>query len=107
MEERLEKGIYRGRPFGGVSVAWSEDLNNFVIPLSNYRHKRVVGIEVKAEPKKLIILSVYMPFLDTRSRENREMCLHETIDTITMIENIIDDFPDHYIIVGGDLNYRF
>jgi hypothetical protein len=104
MEERVESGIYRGRPYGGVSIAWNENLNHVVQPLSNYKHNRIVGVEVRTDIKNLLILCVYMPYHDTRSRDNREACIMETIDTLSMIENILDDFPNHHVIIGGDLN---
>ena len=36
MEEAVTSGILRGRPFGGVSIAWSPNLNHAIRPLSNY-----------------------------------------------------------------------
>lgn len=53
MEEKLSTGILRGHPFGGISIAWSSSLNNSIKPLSQYKHKHVVGIELNAEPKKI------------------------------------------------------
>ena len=47
MEDAISAGIFRGRPFGGVSIAWSPKLNSFIRPLTNFRHKRVVGVEIK------------------------------------------------------------
>jgi hypothetical protein len=85
MEDRLESGIYRGRPHGGVSIAWTENLNHVVRLLTNYKHKRIVGVEMKTEEADLVFISVYMPFHDTRSRENRENCMLETLETISMI----------------------
>ena len=45
MENALSNGIMRGRPHGGVSIAWSPDFNHVIKPLVNYRHKRVVAVE--------------------------------------------------------------
>ena len=42
-----------------------------------------------------------MPFLDN---QNRESCLAETADAIVMIESIVNDFPYHDFVIGGDLN---
>ena len=41
-----------------------------------------------------------MPFLDSRKRE---MCRAETVETIAMIESIIDDHPNHLFVISGDL----
>ena len=101
MEHAISNGIWRGRPFGGVSIAWSSDLNHVITPVSNYRHKRVVAVELHTKKDKFLLLSIYMPFYDTR---NRDRCLTETAETLTMIESLIDGHPQHLIIIGGDLN---
>ena len=101
MEETVSSGIMRGRPYGGVSIAWSPDLNHVIRPLVNYRHKRVVCIEVTTDPQPLLLLSVYMPFFDASKRNE---CLSETIDTLSMIEEIVSDHPLHKLIIGGDIN---
>ena len=49
MEDAISTNILRGRPFGGVSIAWSPKLNGIVSPLTNFRHKRVVGVEVNSK----------------------------------------------------------
>ena len=101
MEDAVSAGILRGRPFGGVSIAWSRDLNHIITPLTDYNHKRVVAIELTTTNKNIIFVSVYMPFLDSRKRES---CRAETVETISMIETIIDDHPIHLFVIGGDLN---
>ena len=35
-------GVLRGRPFGGVSIAWSRDLGHVINPVTNYRLKIAV-----------------------------------------------------------------
>ena len=39
MEDAISTGIFRGRPFGGVSIAWSPKLNPFIRPLTHFRTK--------------------------------------------------------------------
>ena len=63
MEEAVSSGIMRGRPHGGVSIAWSPDMDEYIRPLINYRHKRIVGVELRSEPQSLLFISAYMPFL--------------------------------------------
>ena len=101
MEQAVSAGILPGRPFGGVSIAWSHDLDHVINPVSNYSHKRVVAVELQTENGKLLFISVYMPFYDARKREK---CLAETIDTLSMVELLIADHPGHLVIIGGDLN---
>ena len=104
MEDAMAQGIYGGRPHGGVSVAWSPDLDHLIKPLVNYRHKRIVCVEMMAEPNPLIIASIYMPFYDTSKRQE---CMAESIETISMLEEIINDHPSHRFVLGGDFNTEF
>ena len=101
MEDAISAGICQGRPFGGVSIAWSPNLNNIVKPLANFRHKRVVCVETNGENENLLFICVYMPFFDSSKRDE---CMTETTDAISMVETIIDSHPLHSIIIGGDLN---
>ena len=104
MENAVSSGILSGRPFGGVSISWSPDLDHAITPISNFRHKRVVGIEFKAEDGNFLLLNVYMPFYDS---SNRTECMAATVDTLAMIETIIEQFSDYSIIIGGDMNTKF
>ena len=101
MEEALSAGVLRGRPFGGVSIAWSPDINHLVTPLTNYNHKRVIAIEMKTESNSLILICCYMPFFNASKRNE---CIQETVDAISMMELIMEDHPHHQVIIGGDLN---
>ena len=101
MEDAVSGGIHVGRPFGGVSISWSPDLDHVIFPIDNFRHKRVVGIELKSEKDKILLLCVYMPFYNTSRRAE---CLAETVDTIAMIETIVEQNPQHKVIIGGDFN---
>ena len=101
MEDAVSSGILTGRPFGGVSISWSSDLDHAITPISNFCHKRVVGIEMKAAEKDILFLCVYMPFYNSN---NRSQCMTETLDALTMLENIINHHPNHHVIIGGDIN---
>ena len=104
MEDAVTNGILNGRPFGGVSIAWAPELNHAMKPLVNYRHKRLVCVEMVAKPKPIIFVCLYMPFFDS---SNRSGCLSETMETISMLEEIIADHPLHDFVVGGDYNTEF
>ena len=104
MEAAVSGGIMSGRPHGGVSIAWTQDLNHVITPLVNYRHKRLVCVELSAEPKPIILICLYMPFYDSA---NRTECLSETINTIAMVEEIMSDHPLHNFVLGGDFNTEF
>ena len=36
MDDAISAGIFRGRPFGGVSIAWSQKLNPYIRPLTTF-----------------------------------------------------------------------
>ena len=55
MEEAVSSGVMRGRPFGGVSIAWSPDLNHVITPLPNYKHRRVQWLQLNyIQPSKAL-----------------------------------------------------
>ena len=101
MEDAISAGIYRGRPFGGVAICWSPDLNHIVTPVSNFKHKRVVAVEMKRQNRDILLICAYMPFFNS---SKRDQCIIETLDAISMIEVLIEDHQNHEIIIGGDLN---
>ena len=101
MEESITRGIYAGRPHGGVSIAWSPDMDQLIKSLVNYRHKRIVCVEMLAEPNPILMASIYMPFYDASKRQE---CMAEATETISMLEEILNDHPGHKIVLGGDFN---
>ena len=101
MEDAVSSGIITGRPYGGVSISWSHDLDHAITPISNFRHKRIVGVEMKTSENSILFLCVYMPYFNS---SNRVECLAETLDAITMLENLIEQHPNHHVIIGGDIN---
>ena len=104
MEDAVASGILRGRPFGGVSIAWSPHLDHLIKPLSNFRHKRVVGVELCTGDNNFLLICVYMPFFDS---SRRAICMADSLDAITMVETMIEQHPLHSIIIGGDMNCEF
>ena len=101
MGHATSAGILRGRPFGGVAIAWSHDLDHVIKPVANFRHKRVVAVELQSQNDYFLLISVYMPFFDAG---NKEECLAETQDALSMVDLLIDNHPQHRILIGGDLN---
>ena len=71
------------------------------MPLTHFGHKRIVGIEVKCKDANMLMICVYMPFYNSSCRAE---CTAETIDAITMIDNILEQHPSHTVVIGGDLN---
>ena len=94
MEEAASSGVLRGRPFGGVSMAWSEDLNHVIAPLTNYKHKQVVAIEMTTVGARIRFITMYITFFDS---SNRDICMVKTIDALSMLDLIIHDHPQHHV----------
>ena len=104
MEDAISRSIYKGRPHGGVCIAWSPDMDHVIKPLVNYKYKRIVCVEMSAQPNPIIFASIYMPFFDTSKRQE---CIAESVETIAMLEEILADHPQHKFILGGDFNTEF
>ena len=103
MEDAISKGIYPGRPFGGVGICWSPDLNNLVSPVTNFKHKRVTAVELNARDRKILLICAYMPFFN---RQKRVECMTDTADAISFIELLIEEHPQHLVVIGGRSQYR-
>ena len=104
MEDAVTRGIYNGRPHGGVCIAWSPDMDHVIKPLINYKIKRVVCVEMTAQPNPILFASIYMPFFDSSKRQE---CIAESMETIAMLEEILADHPLHKFVLGGDFNTEF
>ena len=85
-----------GRPFGGVSISWSPDLDHVLFPIPNFRHKRVVAIKLKTIEKEILLLCIYMLFYNASRRAE---CLAETVDAISMCKTIIEQQSHHQVVV--------
>ena len=101
MEHAVSDGLLVGRPFGGVSISWSPNLNHLISPLTNFSHKRIVGLELKSGSKDILLICIYMPFYNSARRAE---CMAECIDAIEMLDTIIEQHPNHQVIIGGDYN---
>ena len=101
MEDAVSSGIYRGRPFGGVAICWSPILSHLITPVSHFKHKRIVAVELKTADGNFLLISAYMPFYNA---SRREQCMAETVDALSMIDLLIEEYPHHHVVIGGDLN---
>ena len=101
MEDAVSSGIYRGRPFGGVAICWSSGLSHLITPVSHFKHKRIVAVELKTADGNFLLISAYMPFYNA---SRREQCMTETVDAISMVDLLIEEYLHHQVIIGGDLN---
>ncbi|KAJ0170988.1 hypothetical protein K1T71_013760 [Dendrolimus kikuchii] len=93
---KIDAGILKGRPFGGVALLWRKSLFPYVsvIPCSC---PRIAGIRISTNDKPIIVLSVYMP-VDCADN------LPEFTDCLGEISAIIDENDVENVFILGDFN---
>ena len=91
----------RGRPYGGCSIVWHNNLNLSIEPLKMLS-TRICAAHIKGENINCIIASIYMPSDDN----NNDNC--ETFgDVLYELSTLIALYDDCDIIIGGDFNVDF
>ena len=101
MKKSEESGIRRGRGFGGTGFIYPKTLSSKIKPLIKYNHDRVTVLELKCSNNDLVIINVYMPFLDRSDLHNAVSKFDETIG---FIEFIMSERPDAQFVILGDFN---
>ena len=92
--------INRGRPSGGLFILWKKTLNNKVNVLQIKDNSRIQAIEID---KKIILCNCYFP-CDTQDLNFNNWELQSCLNDLNEISNL---YPNHSIIMGGDLNCSF
>ena len=70
MKKSMENEIRRGRPFGGTGFIYPKGICESLSPLTKYNHDRLSVMELTTEFSKIIIINVYLPFLDRTNLHN-------------------------------------
>jgi len=88
----LQQGPLRGRPYGGVMTLISRHFSTVarVICATDRYVVVVVGM--------MLIINTYLPC--SGSDDRLDLC-EEILDNLSLA---ISDYPNHQVIVGGDLN---
>ena len=94
----VEKGVLRGRPYGGLAVMWRTQLDRQV-KIINYNDPRILGVSLVFEDFKLLLLNVYLP---TQSPDNLDIFL----SYLGKIASIIREADFDHICVIGDFNAK-
>ena len=92
MSSCVERGILHGRPFGGVMTLVNKKLQ---------KHAKIVCAadrNVLVSVGNLLVINVYMPCVGSPNRA----LLYE--DILYNLSALVRDYPQHTIIVGGDIN---
>lgn len=101
MKKAEENEIRRGRGFGGTGFIYPKSISGSIKPLVKYNHERLTAMELSCETSQIIIINVYMPFLDRTK-------LQETItnydEMIGLIDYIMEERSDAKFVILGDFN---
>ena len=101
MKETEESRIRRGRGFGGTGFIYPKYLSGSLKPLIKYNHTRLTAMELSCSNFQLIIINVYMPFLD---RSNLRETITNYEEIIGLIDYIIEERSDARFVILGDFN---
>ena len=89
-----------GRPYGGCAILWQSNLFVSVTPI-DVNSRRLCAARLCSESLKLVLINVYMPYED--SEDNCD----EFVDTLAIIEDVIQNNSDCHVVLGGDFNVDF
>ena len=101
MEENMDKGIRIGRPYGGTGFLFNKKFSLAIKPCVTYKFSRVSALEMTTSDYRVIILNAYMPYLNMSKLSE---CRLDYIETLSQMQNIIDDFPDSEYVICMDMN---
>ena len=92
--------ISRGRPSGGLVILWKKALNNRISVVKINENSRVQAIEID---RSILLFNCYFPY-DTQDANFNEWELQKCFSDINEVSLL---YPNHSVIVAGDLNCNF
>ena len=99
-----EGSLVKGRPFGGVAVLWRKDIAESVTVVKNINCARICSVELKGKlhgnERDFILINVYCP-VDNRRKSHVDDDLLGCFDAI---DQLMERYPNHCVILGGDMN---
>ena len=104
MKAGMEKGIRRGRGFGGTGFLYPKNLTHYIKPLVKFKHERVTVLELKCEPTDTVLINAYFPFLDRSDLQN---ALAQYSSLLGFIDYIFDELKGANFILLGDFNCNY
>ena len=73
MSKEVESKVRVGRPYGGTGFLYNKKHSSCIKPLVQYKHERVSVLRVSSNIGDIILLSCYMPFLNTSDIQNQRI----------------------------------
>lgn len=95
MDQHLSTGVLKGRPFGGVGIAFNKKHAGKVKLIKGHESFMIVSID------DYLLVNVYLPC----QSNNDDLWMDKYINILASIENEITTFNNNKIIIGGDWNY--
>jgi exonuclease III len=92
--------VLSGRLFGSCAVSWHRELNFRFTPITE-NSRRICALHCVCENVRIVLINVYLPFENDYVSED-EFCIQ-----LSIIDDIIQRFPDCFVICGGDFNVDF
>ena len=94
-----ENSLILGCPYGSVGILWKKELMRSCV-VRNYDTSRIIGIEFSHHTFHALFLCVYFLY---ECSDNYDEYLH----CLSLIKQIIDEFPSPYVYILGDFNANF
>ena len=101
MKNAEQDGIRRGRGFGGTGFIFPKHLSRVLKPLVKFNHDRVSVMELIQSDSTLIIINVYMPYLNRSDLQNT---ISKYDEVIGYIEYVMGEFVNAHFVIVGDFN---
>ena len=93
--------VSSGRGYGGTGFVYNKQFVPFLRPVVRYENDRMTVMEIKDEKGPILIINVYCPFKQSGD-EHKVLYL----ETLGLIENVLESNPSARYIVVGDFNYN-
>ena len=90
------KGIFQGRPHGGLAILWRKSLGSNAVPCM-YDDARIMGIEIGGYNSTILVVNTYLPCSSDNNLDMFNLYLNK-LDSIVLTSNTV------YSIIMGDFN---
>ena len=90
------KGLFLGRPYGGVAIMYRKSLYNVVSQI-DFKDPRLIGIVLSSGTCKTLFINVYLPY-------EKEENFAEYVEYLGKIQTIVDEHESNHVVVVGDFN---
>ena len=101
MKKEVESKVRMGRPYGGTGFLFPKKYAQNIKPLINYKHERVSVLQMMAEEAQILLISVYLPYYNTRDLQNYLLIYQ---DTLAYVEMVMTENPACGCILLLDMN---